>query len=84
MRRTGSDMSKLDSLSLKLEKISRHQNEISQNAENERKMNPALEIFTSTYRRITGSMCALFFITLLGSYGFLLNPAGIGFLIFYV
>ena len=79
MRRTGSDMSKLDSLSSKLEKISRHQNELSQTAESERKMNPALEIFTSTYRRITGSMCALFFITLLGSYGFLLNPAGIGF-----
>ena len=79
MRRTGSDLTKLDSLSSKLEKISRHQNEVAQNAEAERKMNPALEIFTSSYRKITGSMCALFFITLLGSYGFLLNPAGIGF-----
>ena len=79
MRRTGSDLTNLDILSSKLEKISRHQNEVAHHAQNESKMNPALEIFTPTYRKITGCMCTLFFITLLGSYGFLLNPAGTGF-----
>ena len=36
-----------------------------------------LRIFSDDFRRITFQTCTIFFVALLGSYGFLLNPASV-------